>query len=192
MSVNVWKLNGFQAAFYCTLKDAFTENEIEDIKNLALDFKEEKATIFSGEKEVLEKTRKTVVKWLGINEKTEWLYRKITDIVIEANEKFFKYDLEEFEQIQYTIYNEGAFYTSHIDMVPGGSCRKLSLVMQLSDPEEYTGGDLILKFGSNDFVVEKGKGNIIIFPSYTLHEVTKVHGGNRITIVVWVAGKPFR
>jgi PKHD-type hydroxylase len=74
----------------------------------------------------------------------------------------------------------------------GSATRKLSLVMQLSDPYEYEGGELQLKTGHNDITIPKQKGLVTIFPSFTLHRVTPLTSGTRRTLVVWVAGPPFK
>jgi PKHD-type hydroxylase len=51
-----------------------------------------------------------------------------------------------------------------------GSPRKLSLVLQLSDPKDYEGGDLEIMTGSDPDVRKKQKGIIHAFPSYVMQE----------------------
>ena len=36
------------------------------------------------------------------------------------------------------------------------------------------------------------QGDLILFPSYTLHEVKPVTKGERNSLVAWVTGKPFK
>ena len=71
------------------------------------------------------------------------------------------------------------------------SSRKISIVVQLSDPLEYEGGELQISDGGTNRVCEKTKGTIIIFPSYLLHRVTPVTKGTRRSLVLWVTGPPF-
>ena len=80
-----------------------------------------------------------------------------------------------------------------------GKVRKLSMTLNLTDPDDYSGGDL--KF---DFVPHMGRGrfktckeirprgSIIIFPSFIHHQVTPVTKGTRYSAVIWSLGRPFR
>ena len=70
--------------------------------------------------------------------------------------------------------------------------RKLSVVVQLSDPEEYEGGELKLHTSYDPIIIKKERGMIVSFPSYTLHEVAPVTKGERYSLVAWVHGPAFR
>ena len=70
--------------------------------------------------------------------------------------------------------------------------RKLSLVVQLSDPFEYEGGNLQIKTGQEEQNVRKQRGLIVAFPSYVLHQVTPVTTGSRQSLVAWVSGPAFK
>jgi PKHD-type hydroxylase len=74
----------------------------------------------------------------------------------------------------------------------GEISRKLSLVLQLSDPSEYEGGNLQVKTSSEPQTVKKQRGFIAAFPSYVLHQVTPVTKGNRQSLVAWVSGPQFK
>jgi PKHD-type hydroxylase len=66
------------------------------------------------------------------------------------------------------------------------------LVVQLSDPSEYEGGELRLHTSQEPVIIRKEKGMVVCFPSYTLHEVTPVTRGERYTLVGWVHGPAFK
>jgi predicted 2-oxoglutarate/Fe(II)-dependent dioxygenase YbiX len=66
----------------------------------------------------------------------------------------------------------------HIDSAPGTLIRKLSFTVQLSEPEDYKGGDLCLYLGDKPEVMKKEQGFVALFPSYVLHEVKPVTQGN--------------
>ncbi len=136
--------------------------------------------------------RRSYVSWIGANQQTSWIYRKLTDAVMIHNEKFWNYDLEKIERIQFTQYKseENGVYVPHIDPLPWNksSNRKLSIVVQLSDPEDYEGGDLKLHIANNPTIIKKQKGMTVFFPSHTLHEVTPVTKGERYSLVAWVHG----
>ena len=70
--------------------------------------------------------------------------------------------------------------------------RKRSLVLQLSDPSDYEGGDLEFFVSAEPTPVERKKGLIVAFPSFVLHHVTPVTSGTRRTLVVWLSGPKFR
>jgi PKHD-type hydroxylase len=66
------------------------------------------------------------------------------------------------------------------------------MVIQLSEPNEYEGGDLQLLSGSEPTTADKAKGKVVMFPSYMLHRVTPVTSGIRKTLVVWITGPSFK
>ncbi|CAL2106010.1 PKHD-type hydroxylase [Tenacibaculum sp. 190524A02b] len=175
--------------------EAFSEEEIEKIHQLAdkLDFK--KAVLASGSNNN-DEYRKSEIKWLTTQmEGVYWLYQKFADISIKANNKLWQFDLTGMlENIQYGIYrSDGGHYDWHMD-VGGGSThkRKISIVLQLSDPEEYEGGELEMFVSKDVQKIPKIKGAVLLFPSYYMHRVTPVTKGERRSIVLWVSGPPLR
>lgn len=158
-----------------------------------------KAKVGGGDDGVVDPNiRRSDLNWLNNNHETSWVFHKLGSIVSSLNAQFFRFDLTGFgEQLQLTNYDEKekGMYGWHIDM--GGNtsapCRKLSLVLQLSDPVDYEGGVLELKpFGENIIKVKKQRGLVVCFPSWTLHQVTPVTSGNRQTLVAWISGPPFK
>jgi len=139
------------------------------------------------------KYRDSKLRWMPLEEDTQFIFDKIRTCCLEANKELFKLDLAGFtEDLQFTEYEgAGKHYDWHPDIGGGKNKRKLSVVIQLSDPDDYTGGDLILNTG-HEIVMERGRGNIIIFPSFLLHKVSKMKSGNRYSIVSWVSGTPWR
>ena len=74
--------------------------------------------------------------------------------------------------------------------------RKVSLTVQLSDPSEYEGGDLEISKGGlsedSGYKMHRGKGTVVIFPSYMMHRVTPVTRGTRRSFVLWVGGSHYK
>ena len=67
--------------------------------------------------------------------------------------------------------------------------RKLSFAMQLSDPDDYEGGNLQLMDEHNkSYIAPRQRGSIILFDSRTPHRVHKVRKGERKSLVGWVVG----
>ena len=127
------------------------------------------------------------------------LFNKISKSISFFNAKYWNFDLTSFvENWQYTIYESGEndHYDWHVDNIDSwnSSPRKLSVVIQLSDPDEYEGGELMFNFGSleGDQIAVKKKGTLIMFPSYVLHKVAPVTAGVRRSLVFWVSGPGFR
>ena len=116
--------------------------------------------------------------------------------IFNKNISFYGFDLFGFvEDMQFTIYDSETYghYTWHIDMSEASpSTRKLSLVLQLSDPSEYEGGELQTMNSKEPSVIDKKKGLIAAFPGWALHRVTPVTSGIRKTLVVWIAGPQFK
>lgn len=137
--------------------------------------------------------RRSKIFWLPKTEEFHEIYRTLFELIGNCNKDFYQFKLNELvEQIQYTMYSENdqGHYDWHMDMGPGKARRKLSLVVQLSDPSEYEGGELQINNGSI-MVAEKDKGTVILFPSYLLHRVTPVTKGTRRSLVLWIDGPAF-
>jgi len=87
-------------------------------------------------------------------------------------------------------------YTENPNMV--GKVRKLSMTINLNEPGEYDGGNLKFDFGPHaagkrfhECVEIRPQGSIIVFPSFTYHQVTPVTRGTRYSLVLWSLGQPF-
>ena len=138
--------------------------------------------------------RKSSVMFIPDNEQGDWIYQKMGGLAIQVNNERFWFDLLGFHQpLQLTNYGEGDHFNWHSDFGVGDiSHRKISLTVQLSDPDEYEGGDL--EFMINDKVMKapREKGTVVVFPSFVMHRVTPITKGTRKSIVGWVSGAPFR
>lgn len=135
------------------------------------------------------------VAWIEPNAQTQPLFQRLTEIVLALNAQFYRYDLTGLENFQYTIYrdDEQAEHGWHIDT--GGHTertRKLSLSIQLSEPDSYDGCELELFASSRLDVAPRTRGAIICFPSFALHRVTPITRGVRKALVCWAAGPEFR
>lgn len=128
------------------------------------------------------------------DESTKWIFRKVTDLVVHMNKEFWSYDLQYIETLQFTSYkDEDDFYGCHIDQsMTGVHNRKLSFSVQLSDPKDYQGAELVMYVEKKPSVTNKQRGDAVFFPSYVLHEVTPLKSGTRYSLVGWVCGPRFR
>ena len=139
------------------------------------------------------------IKWIPQSPEWFWLYKKLQDSVVYANKTLWNFNLSSIkEEIQYGEYSSLGedHYTWHVDIGSGHpSLRKLSLIVQLSDPSEYEGGDVEFftggEYTDTKLKMSKVKGSSLIFPSYMLHRVTPVTKGIRKSLVLWVGGSQF-
>lgn len=150
-----------------------------------------------GEGTTNENVRRSKIIWIPKTHTNDWIYKRMTELINHANNEFFKVEITEIlEEIQFTQYDTGDKYDWHVDVgdneLRGG--RKLSIVVQLSDPSEYEGGEF--QFGpagdAEIEVADKNKGCTVIFPSFIRHRATEVTKGTRYSLVLWITGPSYR
>ena len=128
---------------------------------------------------------------------THWIYDRLKELAIVANDAQWQFNIDGFrEKVQYTHYQfhksmPGKFH-AHLDLGAASPGRKISIVIQLTDPSEYEGGQLRIYRGTNPTTARQERGSAILFPSYMLHDVTPLTSGTRKSLVVWISGEPFR
>ena len=182
------------------------EEEIQKINKLIQDIPYKKANIMDTDdssnkgKLLLDSVRKSNIKWIPQTEEWDWLYHTIRNKVDIINKSTWNFNLHSIiEMIQYTEYKgeENGFYDWHVDIGNDTitSCRKLSLTIQLSDSNEYKGGELMVFDGKPKEDIcktPKKLGSAVIFPSYLMHKVDPVTEGTRKSLVLWMGGSTFR
>ena len=154
-----------------------------------------KEGVVDGDQPINNDIRKSNVAFFDPKEEsTQWIFRRVTDFVNAINIKFWGYDLQYIETLQFTTYKDkNDFYGKHADqMHVNAHYRKLSFSVQLSDPNTYEGADLLMHLSNKPTPVNNQRGNIIFFPSFVLHEVTPLISGERYSLVGWVCGPPFK
>jgi PKHD-type hydroxylase len=181
---------------YYTFATGFSDIELEAIEKLADKIQSENASVLGSPNNVNDYRRSTI-KWLPNDGEYSWIYEKLFNYAEEANNVMWKFNIgDNLEKIQYTIYDssDAGMYDWHIDCGDSSpSCfRKISITVQLTGPNDYSGGDLILKYGKNDTFVPKDKGRVVIFPSFALHRVTPVESGIRKSLVLWLGGSSYK
>ena len=181
---------------FATWENGFSEEQISEIIRIGDSLNPTLATV-GGMKsgQDISDVRESLTSWIKFNDQTAWLYDSMAYIARQINGQFFEFDLAGFcEDFQYTVYHSNNnHYNWHLDRGPNTVApRKLSMVLQLSDPSEYDGGDLELFIAPNPTVATRKKGLIYIFPSWVLHRVTPVTRGIRKSLVIWITGPKFK
>ncbi len=98
---------------------------------------------------------------------------------------------------RFNRYEGGGHYGFHVDgsvMTVGGGVGQLpvsvrsdlSCTLFLSEPEEYEGGELIVHDTYGEHEVKLPAGDLILYPSSSLHRVAPVTQGARIASFFWV------
>ena len=178
------------------MKAVFNDEEIERIQffKKILDFSPAETHSLSDEEKPLENYRVCEAATMSIDQNTEWLWSKISDLSAQANYDLFLYEIEYLETLQYLIYegNGKSKYDWHSDRTIAGYRkydRKISGILMLSDPSEYEGGKFLIDRFNEPEAVELEKGDVLFFDSTFSHCVEPVLKGQREVIVFWVHGQ---
>lgn len=87
-------------------------------------------------------------------------------------------------------YSIGDEFRKHIDNGYPHNNRYKTCIIQLSNPEDYEGGELEIH-GSHKIVSNKSMGNVILFDSSLLHSANIITSGTRYCMVIWFEKKHF-
>ncbi|MFM2350534.1 MAG: hypothetical protein RIR04_1500, partial [Pseudomonadota bacterium] len=135
--------------------------------------------------------------WLDDLPQASWVIDRMMRLVAQANREAFGFDLTEFaESPQVARYGaeREAHFDWHSDIGAGALAakRKLTIVVQLSEPQDYENGTLELQPDSSIRQAPRDRGTAILFPSFVLHRVTPVTKGTRWSLTLWSHGPAFR
>ena len=155
------------------------------------------------------KIRRSEIGWFSRKVHNDWLLDPLWALVQQANAACWNWAVDQLQSVQYTTYGEGEFYAWHTDQEakpyvkePGaGKVRKLSVSVQLSEADDYEGGDFELeemyripsKHEMRIRVIDelRPRGSVLVFPAHLFHQVTPVTCGVRRSLVAWYLGPPF-
>jgi PKHD-type hydroxylase len=184
---------------------AFTAKQCDRIIALGESVAEDTALLegTNGEEIADGSIRQSRTAWISPDDANWWLFEKLAQLAERANRRY-GFDLTGFgEDLQFTTYGSpGDFYTWHQDGLDGGVAnRKLTIVIQLTEPETYAGGELqffeVVEDYEDDQLeafthLSRQRGTAVIFPSFEYHRVLSMREGLRQSLVAWVSGPPFR
>lgn len=90
-------------------------------------------------------------------------------------------------------YGEGQTFGTHVDnavrVSSSGEFRirtDLSATLFLAEPEDYDGGELVIEDTYGGHIVKLPAGDMILYPSTSLHHVTPVTRGARVASFFWI------
>jgi PKHD-type hydroxylase len=130
--------------------------------------------------------------WIEEMAESQFIFTRLRQVVRSVNELYGLAASGFGEPLHYIEYEPGGRFEWHTDLGSGPmSTRKISLSIQLSGEDEYTGGDF--EFCPHGVIPEfRGLGNLIAFPSYIAHRVLPIDAGMRHALVAWIHGPAFR
>tara|TARA_B100000131_G_C17891223_1_gene522370 strand:- start:57 stop:602 length:546 start_codon:yes stop_codon:yes gene_type:complete len=169
-----------------------TAEECDYIIKAGEEAPEEKGTVYSNPEEGDSDIRKSNISWIRNNPEIDRIQNYFFS---EANRNAYGFDVNYMPSAQFGTYGKGDFYNWHHDVnweLDSVYDRKLSIVIQLSDPNDYEGGDF--EFSSMYPQPEgfRERGSVLVFPSYIPHRVTEITKGTRKSLVNWLEGPRWR
>lgn len=184
---------------------AFTPRQCDRLIALGTSLHADVASLESGDAEGIadRSIRDSTTSWIAPDDDSWWAYDKLAKLVDRANRRY-GFELTGFgEDLQFTTYDQpGSFYSWHQDGLDGAvATRKLSVVIQLSDPADYSGGEVQFFEVVEDYDDEqlaaftdltRQRGTAIVFPAFEYHRVLPIRSGVRHSLVSWVSGPAFR
>src|SRR5690606_1506450 len=123
--------------------------------------------------------------------------RQLGDLVLQAlaqNKLFMSaaLPLKIFPPL-FNCYQGGQSFGVHVDnairQVPGTPVKvrtDLSMTLFFSEPEEYEGGELVIEDTYGAHTVKLAAGDMVLYPSTSLHKVTPVTKGRRLASFFWL------
>lgn len=126
-----------------------------------------------------------------------YLFDILWKTAIQANRDFFNIHITRLNFVQVAEYDaaylgeykvhQDVFWTN--DNEDPTHHRKLSCVINLSDPESYVGGNLeLVHTGTQLDKDTELQGSIIYFPSLFMHKANPVIRGTRYSVAAWFEG----
>ena len=122
-------------------------------------------------------------------------FLNIRDVTKQANDEIYDFSLigiidQDFPQV--FKYSESNFYNWHIELNPVAPSRKITFIVNLSDPSTYDGGKIeFLNTNTAEANVSE-QGACLIFPSYMPFRITPVTKGEMHIIVGHIHGALFK
>ena len=138
--------------------------------------------------------RSSTVNWIHNTPEHAPIFDIVWKYALYANQHYFGFHIDDLPSLQFTEYDaaENGKYDRHQDtfwLRPDGKHRKMSMVIQLTDPDTYEGGDFEFRDANNlDMSKSKEKGSLIMFPSIMYHRIKPLTKGTRYSIVSWING----
>ena len=187
---------------WCYFKSYFNDEMCDRIINDCSSIPTQEALVGSGVGEIVDTSiRKTQVKFFNSGDrKYQYIFDEVWKMAIQANSDFFNVHITKLDFLQLGEYSADQLgeYKEHHDVFWLNNDpmyhRKLSMIIQLSDPNSYVGGDFQLTECTHTPTPEdvRARGTAMFFPSFLRHRVLPVTRGKRYSLVAWFEGPKWR
>ena len=175
------------AVFELSISDSFCNNLINTYSSNSIDKETPRVGPNNGyvDKNIRDTERVILPQDQGIG-------ATLTACGLNANHKWWKYNITHSNQTEFLIYKPNGHYSSHVDTFHQHSneTRKLTALAFLND--DFEGGKFFLNANGIPFYPTQKKGTIIVFPSFMVHGVEPVTKGVRYSCVTWLVGPYFK
>jgi len=180
---------------HASRSQVFTPTEASDILSKLENHRWQRAEV-GKPGEVDHTYRSADIQWMHPSQ-LPWVFERLAQAVSELNGQWFGFDVAGFfDPLQLSRYGPGSgtfdWHTDRGTFINARPPRKLTIVVQLTDPDTYEGGDVELLTSRDALRLDRSLGTIHVFPAFVLHRVTTVTSGTRYSIVGWVCGPRFR
>lgn len=118
---------------------------------------------------------------------TPYTFRILQSLIIESYAGL-KFDFTNVSSVQYARYDKGDKFNWHRDPIEtdiNRPQRSFTMSLNITDGNEYEGGELLIKHDGKVLTLGREAGSYIIFPAFLRHQACEVLSGTREAIVVW-------
>jgi PKHD-type hydroxylase len=138
--------------------------------------------------------RRSTVRWLDFADlDLLWFFRRIERETLKANATFgldIQHASTEWQLTEYDSADRGLYdwHQDSSELCKDPFERKLTLVMQLTPPDKYEGGQFEIKGDQLPANYFRNAGDLLFFRSNLWHRATEVTQGKRHSLVSWIKG----
>lgn len=186
---------------WCYFTNYFSREDCEKILNLGLQLPKQNATLGVAGQNVDTNYRKSQTRFIKKSHtQFEFLFDAMWKMAIQANDQWFGFHLSRIDYIQLAEYDSSyqGEYKKHHDVFWINNDpvyhRKLTAVVQLTDPSTYDGGDFEI-YDVNQYPNKeeiRSQGTVTFIPSFIPHAALPVTRGVRYSLACWFDGPKWR
>lgn len=185
---------------WCYFYQSFSKEVCEKIIKDGLTLPPINARMGSGGETVDNVYRRSKVRFIPKDDvRFTFLFDNLWKLAMQANNDYFNFHLSKLDFIQLAEYDAAykGEYKEHHDVFWMNNDpffhRKMSCIVQLSDPATYEGGNFEITEAANPLDSgTKAQGSSIFFPSMLRHKANPVTKGLRYSLAGWFDGPKWR
>jgi PKHD-type hydroxylase len=186
---------------WCFFKSHFDPSTCQHILDLGLTIPAQDAKLGVDGDAQNNETRRSKIRFIQRTDtRFEFLFTKLWNLALWANDDWFDFHLSRISYLQLAEYDSSytGEYRRHHDVFWMNKDpkyhRKLTCVVQLSDPSTYTGGDFqMYNIEQHPIPAEiRTQGSVIFLPSFVEHSAQPVTSGTRYSIAAWFDGPKWK